>query len=42
MAYGAEPSYDLHGKLQGMSKKFKEMVGKSNEAPSTGTGANPA
>ncbi|MDI9515221.1 MAG: hypothetical protein GX384_08420 [Clostridiaceae bacterium] len=42
VAYGAEPSYDLHGKLQGMSKKFKEMVGKSNEAPSTGTGANPA
>ena len=32
VAYGAEPSYDLYGKLEGMSKKFKEMVGKSREA----------
>ena len=42
VAHGAEPSYDLYGKLEGMSKKFKEMVGKSKEIPTTGTGANPA
>ncbi|HHU91125.1 MAG TPA: hypothetical protein GXZ22_08750 [Clostridiaceae bacterium] len=36
VAYGAEPSYDLYGKLQGMSKKFKELFGKSQEAQNTG------
>ncbi len=35
VAYGAQPSYDLYGKLQGMSKKFKELLGKSQEAPYT-------
>lgn len=40
VAYGAQPSYDLYGKLEGMSKKFKEMLGKSKEAPAAG--ANPA
>ena len=40
VAYGAQPSYDLYGKLQGMSKKFKELFGKSQEAQNTG--ANPA
>jgi len=35
VAYGAEPSYDLYGKLQGMSKKFKELFGKSQEAQNT-------
>src|SRR5690606_1496504 len=33
VAYGAQPSYDLYGKLQGMSKKFKELFGKAQEAP---------
>lgn len=41
VAYGAQPSYDLYAKLEGMSKKFKEMLGKSKEAPNT-AGANPA
>jgi len=37
VAYGAQPSYDLYGKLEGMSKKFKELLGKArseNPAPS--------
>ncbi|HHW22486.1 MAG TPA: hypothetical protein GXX26_06335 [Clostridiaceae bacterium] len=38
VAYGTEPSYDLYGKLQGMSKKFKELFGKSQEAPNTAQG----
>ena len=38
VAYGAEPSYDLYGKLQGMSKKFKELFGKSQEAQNTAAG----
>jgi hypothetical protein len=38
VAYGAQPSYDLYGKLQGMSKKFKELFGKSQEAPNTAQG----
>ncbi|HBR02222.1 MAG TPA: hypothetical protein DD738_06400 [Ruminiclostridium sp.] len=33
VAYGAQPSYDLYGKLQGMSKKFAELLGKSRPAP---------
>ena len=35
VAYGAQPSYDLYGKLQGMSKKFKELFGKAQEAQNT-------
>ncbi len=35
VAYGAQPSYDLYGKLQGMSKKFAELFGKSQQAPNT-------
>jgi len=42
VAYGAVPSYDLYGKLEGMSKKFKEMLGKSREASAPGAEANPA
>lgn len=42
VAYGTEPSYDLYGKLENMSKKFKEMVGKSKEVSHTGVGASPA
>ena len=38
VAYGAQPSYDLYGKLQGMSKKFKELFGKAQEAPNTTQG----
>jgi hypothetical protein len=39
VAYGAQPSYDLYGKLEGMSKKFKELLGKArNENPSTASG----
>lgn len=41
VAYGAQPSYDLYGKLQGMSKKFKELFGKSQEAQNTGAGPAP-
>jgi hypothetical protein len=33
VAYGAQPSVDLYAKLEGMSKKFKELLGKSKEAP---------
>ncbi|MGI6084110.1 MAG: hypothetical protein ACOYIF_01535 [Acetivibrionales bacterium] len=40
VAYGAQPSYDLYSKLQGMSKKFKELFGKSQE--SQNTAANPS
>ncbi len=40
VAYGVQPSYDLYGKLEGMSKKFKEMLGKAKEAPAAGE--NPA
>ncbi len=35
VAYGAQPSYDLYGKLQGMSKKFSELFGKAQQAPNT-------
>jgi len=38
VAYGAQPSYDLYGKLQGMSKKFKELFGKSQEAQNAAAG----
>lgn len=38
VAYGAQPSYDLYGKLQGMSSKFKELFGKAQEAPNTTQG----
>ncbi len=31
VAYGAQPSYDLYGKLQGMSKKFAELFGKAQQ-----------
>lgn len=35
VAYGAQPSYDLYGKLQNMSKKFAELFGKAQQAPNT-------
>lgn len=35
VAHGTQPSYDLYSKLQGMSKKFKELFGKSQEAQNT-------
>jgi hypothetical protein len=31
VAYGAQPSYDLYGKLQNMSKKFAELFGKAQQ-----------
>lgn len=31
VAYGTEPSYDLYGKLNSMSKKFRELSGKAQE-----------
>jgi hypothetical protein len=39
VAYGAEPSYDLYGKLKGMSKKFGELVGKAQEPAGQEAGA---
>lgn len=35
VAYGAQPSYDLYGKLQGMSKKFAELFGKAQQPNTT-------
>ncbi|NMA66119.1 MAG: hypothetical protein GX957_07740 [Clostridiaceae bacterium] len=39
VAYGTEPSYDLYEKLKGMSKKFRELVGKTNQPSGEGIGA---
>lgn len=33
VAYGVQPSFDLYAKLEGMSKKFKELLGKSRDNP---------
>lgn len=41
VAYGAQPSVDLYGKLEGMSKKFKELLGKSRDNPAPGTPGTP-
>lgn len=32
VSYGTQPSYDLYSKLQGISKKFRDLLGKSQEA----------
>lgn len=41
-AWGQQPSYDLYGKVEGMSRKFGEILGKAREgmaSPSAGTGS---
>lgn len=35
VAYGAQPSVDLYEKLKGMSKKFSQLFGKSQETANT-------
>ncbi len=42
VAYGQQPSYDLYSKVEGMSKKFGEIMGKARESMAPGSNAGPA
>lgn len=38
VSYGTQPSFDLYGKLEGMSKKFKELFGKARQETAAPSG----
>ncbi len=41
VAYNQEPAYDLYGKVEGMSKKFGQIMGKAREGMAAGPATGP-
>lgn len=41
VAYNQQPAYDLYGKVEGMSKKFGQIMGKAREGMAAGPAADP-